>query len=105
MVTLPYRLLDPAPLKSDYFSLTPSGWNCFRLDIHFYEFASPGGTELRKVNPHSRGRTYPFSHQSCQNTQQKCHRTDAQQCQRNFHNVTGTLFSEMLLNTIVHPRA
>jgi hypothetical protein len=78
MGTLPYRLLDPAPLKSDYFSLASSDCDRFRLDIHFYEFAStPGGTELRKVNPHNRWRTHSFSHQSRQDAQQKCHRTDA----------------------------
>jgi hypothetical protein len=78
MGTLPCRFLDPVPLKSDYFSLAASGRNCFRLNIHFYEFASPGRIELRKVNLYRRGRTHPVSQQSCQDAQQKCHRTDAQ---------------------------
>jgi hypothetical protein len=65
MGALSYRLLDPALLKSDYFSLAAAGWNRFWRDSHFYEFASPGGIELRKMN------------QSSQDAQQKCHCTDA----------------------------
>src|SRR5580698_5518736 len=77
MGALSYRLLDPVLLKSDCFSLTAAGWNCFWRDSHFYKLASPGGSELRKMNRHSHGRTHPFSHQSSQDAQQKCHCTDA----------------------------
>jgi len=89
----PLVFRNPASLKSESDSLAGSERDFSQLHfrIHFYELCPPPGRiELRKVNVHGAGwRSHSFFDESGQHAQQKCHRTDAQHCQRNFHSVTG----------------
>ena len=89
---------NPA-LKSERDALVCSGRASSQLHfrIHFYELSlPPRRIEPGKVKLHGgSGRSHSFYDKSRQHTQQKCHGSDAQHCQRTFHKATGAPVAEI----------